>query len=196
MRIVLVALLMIGCKDESATTSRAKAEAEAAGEAAAKKVEESKAAVKQLHKEVAEIDDLVRSAEAGVSAAQSDAERASANAKLDALRGSKRKLTNQIKELEQETENLVSGGTDASRAIARMEGFSNQMCQCRDRACVDGVNEAMTRWGTEMAKRARPPRDERPDPELAKRSADIMTRYTECMTKVMMAGAGPAEAPQ
>jgi hypothetical protein len=41
-----------------------------------------------------------------------------------------------------------------------------------------------------MAKNAKPyERNDRPDPEMVKRSADIMQRYTECMTKVMMAGA-------
>jgi len=78
------------------------------------------------------------------------------------------------------------GGSDA---LAKMEGFSKQMCDCKDKACADKVNEEMTKWGTEMAKNAGKG-DEKPDPEMAKKSADIMTKYTECMTKLMMAGAG------
>ena len=72
-------------------------------------------------------------------------------------------------------------------ALAMMEKFSKQMCDCKDKACADKVNEDMTKWGTEMAKTAS--YDERPDPDMAKRSADIMTKYVDCMTKLMMADA-------
>jgi hypothetical protein len=82
----------------------------------------------------------------------------------------------------------LSSESGASGAVAMMEKFSNSMCACKDKACADKVNEDMTKWGTEMAKNAGANYDERPDPELARRSADIMTRYTECMTKLMMAG--------
>jgi hypothetical protein len=82
------------------------------------------------------------------------------------------------------------GEVTGAAALAKMEEFQKQMCACKDKACADKVNEDMTRWGTEMAKRASYDRDEKPDPEIAKRSADIMTLYVECMTKLMMAGAG------
>jgi len=81
----------------------------------------------------------------------------------------------------------------AGDVLEKMEGFSKQMCDCKDKACADKVNEDMTKWGTEMAKTAG--KDEKPDPELAKKSADIMTKYTECMTKLMMAGATPPAEP-
>ena len=81
-------------------------------------------------------------------------------------------------------------GGAAGEAVAKMEGFQKQMCECKDKACADKVNEEMTKWGTEMAKNAKPGEAEKPDPDLAKKSADIMTKYTECMTKLMMAGAG------
>jgi hypothetical protein len=77
----------------------------------------------------------------------------------------------------------------AGEAVAKMEEFQKKMCDCKDKACADKVNEEMTKWGTEMAKSAGKG-DEKPDPEIAKKSADIMTKYTECMTKLMMAGAG------
>jgi len=79
----------------------------------------------------------------------------------------------------------------ASDSIAKMEGFSKDMCACKDKACADKVNEEMTKWGTEMAKNAGAAKEEKPDPDMAKKSADIMTKYTECMTKLMMAGATP-----
>jgi hypothetical protein len=79
-------------------------------------------------------------------------------------------------------------GGAAGEAVAKMEGFQKSMCDCKDKACADKVNEDMSKWGTEMAKTAGAAKDEKPDPELAKKSADIMTKYTECMTKLMMAG--------
>ncbi len=82
---------------------------------------------------------------------------------------------------------LAHGG--ASSAMAMMGKFSKQMCECKDKACADKVNEDMSKWGMEMAKSAGS-YDERPDPDMARRSAEIMTRYTECMTKLMMMGAG------
>jgi hypothetical protein len=81
-------------------------------------------------------------------------------------------------------------GGAAGEAMAKMEEFSKAMCDCKDKACADKVNADMTKWGTEMAKNAKPGDAEKPDPDMAKKSADIMTKYTECMTKLMMAGAG------
>src|SRR5689334_8945334 len=78
------------------------------------------------------------------------------------------------------------GGRAAAEALAKMEGFSKSMCECKDKACADKVNEEMTKWGTEMAKNAGAAKDEKPDPELAKKTADVMGKYTECMTKLMM----------
>jgi hypothetical protein len=72
--------------------------------------------------------------------------------------------------------------------IAKMETLQKSMCDCKDKACADKVNEEMTKWGTEMSKNAKP--GDKPDPDMAKKSADVMTKYTECMTKAMMAGAG------
>jgi hypothetical protein len=73
-------------------------------------------------------------------------------------------------------------------AIEVMGHFEKRMCNCKDKACADTVNTALTTWGTEMAQKGSS-LDEKPDPELARRAADSMTRYTECMTKLMM----PAE---
>jgi hypothetical protein len=72
-------------------------------------------------------------------------------------------------------------------AVAKMEGFQKAMCGCSDKNCADKVNEEMTVWGTEMAKAAGAAKDEKPSPTLARKSAEIMTKYTECMTKIMMA---------
>jgi hypothetical protein len=73
----------------------------------------------------------------------------------------------------------------AGEAIAKMEEFQKAMCECKDKACADKVQEDMTKWGTEQAKTAA--KDEKPDPELVKKTTDIMQKYSECMTKLMMA---------
>jgi hypothetical protein len=78
----------------------------------------------------------------------------------------------------------IRAGSGATEALAMMRGFSNRMCQCADKACADQVQDDMVKWGTEAAKAA--DRDERPDPEMVRESGEIMTRYTECMTKLMM----------
>jgi hypothetical protein len=78
----------------------------------------------------------------------------------------------------------LDGGSSGSEALARMREFTDRMCQCKDRTCADGVQEDMVKWGTEAAKTAE--RDERPDPEMVKYASEIMTRYTECMTKLLM----------
>ena len=78
--------------------------------------------------------------------------------------------------------------------LAKMEELSKSMCDCKDKDCADKVNGDMTTWATEMAKNAGAAADDKPDPEMAKKSADIMTKYTDCMTKLRMAGAKPAPA--
>ncbi|MBA2545164.1 MAG: hypothetical protein H0V17_36315, partial [Deltaproteobacteria bacterium] len=69
------------------------------------------------------------------------------------------------------------GGGAAGEAVAKMEGFQKSMCDCKDKACADKVNEDMAKWGTEMSKNAGATKDDKPDPDLAKKSADIMTKY-------------------
>ncbi len=78
-------------------------------------------------------------------------------------------------------------------AIAKMAGFRDDMCRCRNKACADQVQEAMVRWGTEMSKTARP-LDEKPDPAAAKQSAEIMTVYTDCMAKLLLGPDVPVPA--
>jgi hypothetical protein len=74
----------------------------------------------------------------------------------------------------------------AQEAVAKMGQFADAMCKCKDRACADKVQEELMRWATEMARTA-DGKDEAPDPDLAKQASEIMTRYTECMTKIMIA---------
>jgi hypothetical protein len=77
-------------------------------------------------------------------------------------------------------------------ALARMEAFSHAMCACKDKACADKLTADLTRWGEEMSRS--PDANRKPDPEVAQRAADVMTKYSECMTKLMMADIGKPEA--
>lgn len=86
-----------------------------------------------------------------------------------------------------------SGG--ASEAASKMEGFAKAMCDCKDKACGDKVQEDMTKWSQEMAKSAGKDTEAKPDPELAKRMGDATTKLGECMGKLAAAPATdkPAE---
>ena len=85
--------------------------------------------------------------------------------------------------------------SDMNCALATMEHYSASICTCKDKACADRVNDEMTKWGTEMASKAGAMKDQKPSPEVAKKAADIMTKYAECMTKLMMDGSTPPPDP-
>jgi hypothetical protein len=91
--------------------------------------------------------------------------------------------------------NALPSCTDSNMkcAMQHMEYFSVRMCNCKDKPCAEGTNEAMTKWGTDMAKRADRNVSEKPDPAFAKHAADVMTRYTECMTKLYTEGTPPPD---
>jgi hypothetical protein len=93
----------------------------------------------------------------------------------------------------QDTMPSCGDGADTKCLITQMEYFTGRMCSCKDKPCADGVNESMTKWGTELAKNWKG-KDQKPDPDMARKSADIMTRYTECMTKNMMGDMKPPPA--
>jgi hypothetical protein len=80
----------------------------------------------------------------------------------------------------------------AGDVVAKLEGFQKAMCECKDKACAEKVNGEMTAWGAEMAKTMG--KGDKPDPEVAKKSADVMTKYSECMTKLLTGGSAPSPA--
>jgi hypothetical protein len=75
-------------------------------------------------------------------------------------------------------------------ALGKIEGFSKSMCECKDKACADKVNDEYTKWGTEMAKNAKPEDAKNADAEMTKKMTEAATKYTECYTKLAMAGGG------
>jgi len=72
-------------------------------------------------------------------------------------------------------------------AMAKMESFEKQMCECKDKACADKVQDEMTKWAADASKMAK---SDESDPEMAKKSGEVMAKYTECMTKVSGMGMG------
>jgi hypothetical protein len=84
----------------------------------------------------------------------------------------------------------LSGKTRASEAIDMVMQFSDRMCNCKDKACADKVNDDYTKWGSEMAKNARPEDARDIDPDDIKRMTEAATKYSECYTKLAMAGSG------
>ena len=74
-----------------------------------------------------------------------------------------------------------------NEALGKIEGFSKSMCECKDKGCADKVNDEYTKWGTEMAKTAKPEDAKSVDAETTKKMTDAATKYTECYTKLAVA---------
>jgi hypothetical protein len=80
---------------------------------------------------------------------------------------------------------------DSGDAFAKMSGFADSMCACKDKACADKVTADMTKWSEEMAKKAGDKKAEPMSAEDTKKYADVTTKLGECTTKIMMAAAAP-----
>ena len=76
-------------------------------------------------------------------------------------------------------------------AIDTIGYFSKRMCGCKDKACAEGVNNGMTEWGEDLAKKAPEMQNTKPTEAEQKRVMEVVTKYTDCMTKVMMDGQAP-----
>jgi hypothetical protein len=75
-------------------------------------------------------------------------------------------------------------------AITQMTVFTDEMCSCVDAACAEKVSDAMTKWGSEMAKEAQPPL--RLDDAITKRFTEIGQRLGTCMSRAMTVPRAPA----
>ena len=83
--------------------------------------------------------------------------------------------------------------SSGNEALGKIEGFSKSMCECKDKACADKVNDEYTKWGTEMAKSAKPEDASKVDAETTKKMTEAATKYTECYTKLAVATPPPTE---
>lgn len=97
---------------------------------------------------------------------------------------------------------IAQGGTEVQPqcaeanvacAIDTLAYFSKQMCFCKNKGCAEGVNNSMTKWGEEMSKK--PVQNVKPTEGEQKQVMEIVTKYTDCMTKLMMDGQAPPVDP-
>ena len=83
---------------------------------------------------------------------------------------------------------------DHDAAIAKMAEFKDQMCACKDKVCGDKVQEAMTKWSTDMAARSPDKRVNASEAQM-KKMTEVGQMYGECMTRAMKPKDEPAPAP-
>jgi predicted small lipoprotein YifL len=70
--------------------------------------------------------------------------------------------------------------------MTKMNGFADEMCACRDKACADVVQEGMTKWSTQMASDAGSRGMRKATEKELEQITNIGQRYGECMTKAGM----------
>jgi len=70
-------------------------------------------------------------------------------------------------------------------AFEKLVELKDKMCACRDKECGDRVNDQLSSWSAQMAKKSG---SAKPDVDDAKRYADVTAAYAECYTKLMRAG--------
>jgi len=82
---------------------------------------------------------------------------------------------------------------DAAVDVAKFGEFTDRLCACKDKACGESVQEEMTRWSAEMAKRGA---GSRPDEAMVRKMTEVGQRYGACITRVMSAeSTAPATEP-
>jgi len=75
------------------------------------------------------------------------------------------------------------GPSQFDRAMVQFDQFTDEMCACKDKQCLDHVNDAMSKWAAEMAKNAEPIQDMTNEQRDA--ATKIAERMAKCMTEVM-----------
>jgi hypothetical protein len=68
-------------------------------------------------------------------------------------------------------------------AMAQFEAFADSACACKDSACVERLNDKVSAWANDLAKRF--PNTDKLDPKWAKQAQAIAERMATCMTKAM-----------
>jgi hypothetical protein len=86
-------------------------------------------------------------------------------------------------------DDLARGGLGNPMEV--LSEFADRMCECKDKACADKVNEDYTKWGTEMARKAKPDDYRKHSPDDIRKMTEAATKYTECYTKLAMAAGNP-----
>lgn len=73
--------------------------------------------------------------------------------------------------------------SNADEVLAKLEGCSKAMCDCKDKACVDKVNDELTKWTAEAAKSVS--KDDRPHPGDAKKAGEHMAKLVGCQEEIV-----------
>lgn len=68
------------------------------------------------------------------------------------------------------------------KALGEMEGFKNEMCACKDKACTDGVKKKLHDWEEKMSKEFG--KDEKPPEKLISKGDAIEKEMRECRKNV------------
>jgi hypothetical protein len=77
---------------------------------------------------------------------------------------------------------LGCGGSAGDEALAKMEGFKNDICACKDKECAEKVMKDMMEWGEKFEKDNK---DKKPSKEQEEKGDKIGKEMQECMTKLM-----------
>jgi hypothetical protein len=96
------------------------------------------------------------------------------------------------------TGDTATGGTATGTApagkggyaqmVAKLTGFKDRMCACKDQACINGVSDDMTKWGQDQATTTADMSDV--NDALVQQMSKAMEDYSKCMSDAIMASAG------
>ncbi len=78
----------------------------------------------------------------------------------------------------------VAGSACGGDPLKKLEEFTEQICECKDQACVDKVNKDMTEWMKANADKAKEPSD-----SDKKKAGEIMERMMKCAKDAVAKGA-------
>jgi hypothetical protein len=67
-------------------------------------------------------------------------------------------------------------------AVSRMGELVARICECKDRACYDDVQERITMLSTEMREKGKP-MDYKPTEDQRKRMSEVGVMYSGCLSK-------------
>jgi hypothetical protein len=79
-----------------------------------------------------------------------------------------------------------------AQMVAKLTGFKDRMCACKDQACINGVSDDMTKWGQDQATSTADMSDV--NDALVQQMSKAMEDYSKCMSDAIMAGAGGTTA--
>jgi hypothetical protein len=86
-----------------------------------------------------------------------------------------------------------AGADGYTQMLAKMTGFKDRACACKDKPCIDTVSADMAKWSTDQGKN--PPKMGKVDQSQMKQLTAVMDGFTKCMTDVYVAIANAGTPP-